>query len=368
MRILCEAISFGFGPVSKLLSLCELLNQKHSLSFIGSGCSLTLANKTNFFENIIVFDTTSSTDFNNTISFEEYDIVISVMNPIFGRAVINNNCKLVVIDSLFTMWDRIDPIWEKCDLLVIQSFFGEKNRLKISHNLSNAHIVGPIISPQIEQKIKSPNNTLLINFGGADYPYIRTFKDISIFIKKFVIELTSINMFDEMIIAIGPRGLAGLQDLIHHGFKLFTFSHDDFLQQLSKSDTLFTIPGLTTAFESFHLAIPTLFLPPLNYSQFLNLRTFRLLGLSYTGAHWDDHFSTPNTNQLTEKEGVQMVESLVAKAHNDPTVLSTIVKGYKTILQDKHSLESMASKQNNFYKSLGCCGTYEAVELIEGLI
>jgi len=367
MRILCEAVSFGFGPVSKLLSLCELLNQKHSLSFIGSGCSLSLAQKTNIFEKIIVLDTTSTNHFNDSVPFSGYDVVLSVMNPLFGRAALENGCKLIVIDSLFYMWDKIDPVWEECDLLIIQSFFEEKKRLLSTHNFTNAQIVGPIISTQIEPKKQNVHNTLLINFGGADYPYIKNFNDIQLFIRKLTLEIERIDIFDEKIITIGPRCLQSMKELERNGFKVRSFSHDEFLFQLSKSSTLLTIPGLTSSFESFCLAIPTLFLPPLNYSQFLNLRTFRSLELSHIGSHWDDYFPNLNTNGLPEEEGVQMIESLIAQAYRDPSILTSIVKSYEIVLEDTVNIKLMTDKQNNFYQSLGGCGTHEAVKLIEGL-
>ena len=51
MKILCEAVSFGFGPVGKLLAVAELLSENYELDFIGSGCSFDLAKKSVFFNN-----------------------------------------------------------------------------------------------------------------------------------------------------------------------------------------------------------------------------------------------------------------------------------------------------------------------------
>jgi hypothetical protein len=180
-------------------------------------------------------------------------------------------------------------------------------------------------------------------------------------------ELETIDRFDEKIISIGPRCLTAIQDLELRGFKVRSFSHDEFLFYLSKSSTLLTIPGLTSAFEAFYLVIPTLFLPPLNYSQFLNLRTFRFLKLSHIGSHWDDYFPNLSNSCLSEEEGVRMIESLIAQAYRDPTILANIVKSYATELADKISINFMADKQNSFYQSLGGCGTHDAVKLIEGV-
>ncbi len=367
MKILCEAVSFGFGPVSKLLSLCEILKLQHSLHFIGSGCSLSLVEKTEIFEQIIECDTTLPANISNAVPFVDYDFVISIMNPVFSKIAIEHGCKLIIIDSLFYMWDKLDPAWKKCDLLIIQSFNGEKERLQNTNDLSNAYLVGPIVSTQMTQRSKCSKNSILINFGGADYPYVNDFSKLSLFIRKLAEELLSLNEFDEKVISIGPRCLSNLQDLREQGFEINTFSHEDFLTHLASTSMLLTIPGLTTAFEAFHLSTPTLFLPPLNYSQFMNLRKFRCLGLTASGSCWDDYFPSVITNQLPEEEGVQLVESFISKALDNTEIIPAIVQSYRDVLQSETDIQPMIDAQMEFYKSLGGCGTSEAVKLIEGV-
>ena len=369
MKILCEAISFGFGPVSKLLSLCELLSQRHVVDFIGAGCSLSLATRSEIFDRIIQAETATSTGTMGNVTFADYDLVISVMNPQFARIALSQKAKLVIVDSLFYMWDRIDPVWEQCDLLVIQSFSGEKERLEsMSCNLPNAYLVGPIVSPKIIACSSKQNHNLIINFGGADYPFVKSFDKIASFIRQLVTPLDNMTSFENKIVSIGPRCAKSLQNLNSFGFHVNTFSHDAFLNELSQAQLLLTIPGLTTAFEAFHMGIPTFFLPPLNYSQFHNLRKFRSLDAAKGGVHWDDLYPTLSNQQLPEEEGVQLIESLIGRTLKTPELMSEIINQYVWLLNNWRSMEDISLHQRRLYDSIGGCGTYQAVALIEKVL
>lgn len=366
MRILCEAVSFGFGPVSKLLSLCELLNKRHQLDFIGSGCSLALAMHSNIFNKYIQCETTTFVEARK-MSFSDYDAVISIMNPSFAKFVLEQRCKLIIVDSLFYMWDAIDYTWNQCDLLLIQAFWGEQERLQNSKHSNNAHIVGPIVSTKMTKPNIKYKNLLLINFGGADYPHFKNFDNVSLFIRMLVDHISILNKFERKIVSIGPRCINVLKHLESTNLKVRTFSHDEFLELLSGASMLLTVPGLTTTFESFHLGVPTFFLPPLNYSQLLNLRRFRALGLSNMGFCWDDYLPELMPEILPEKDGVQMIEELISKAIKDKKLFFIIVDQYKKMLSIEN-IDNIALEQDKFYQSIGGRGTYDAVQLIEGIL
>ncbi len=367
MKILCEAVSFGFGPASKLLSLSEELSKRYSLDLIGSGCSFALLSKTNVFDKKILCDTSNYSEILGAISFSDYDLVISVMNPVFGRVALEQKCKLVVVDSLFHIWDTIDPVWLDCNLLIVQAFAKEQSELKKYH-LPNARMVGPIVSTQIPRKNSNAKSNILINFGGADYPYVSDFKNIVFFIRKIIKQLVGIPGFENKTVSIGPRCLPELKDLEGLGVHINTFSHNDFLQQLSQANVLLTIPGLTTVFEAFHISIPTLFLPPLNYSQLLNSRVIYSKGASLSKVGWDNCFPENSSEKLPEAAGVRYVESLIKGALQNQEVFSSVTKNYIEPLHDSSALQFISNKQNQFYKSLGGCGTYKAVKLIEEML
>ena len=366
MKILCEAVSFGFGPVGKLLAIAELLSVNFDLDFIGSGCSFDLAKKSDFFCKFFEFDTTS---FDSEIPHEiidAYDVVISVINPVFGEQVLNRNKKLIVIDSLFYMWRNLHPVWRNCNLLIIQSFHEESERLK-REQLSNALIVGPIISNSIKSKTNRSDKQLVMNFGGADYPYLSDSNVLPEFIKSIAIQLASINGFDEKTITIGSRFCRELACLEEYGYTIQTFSHHEFLKLLKSAYVLMTVPGLTSTFEAFSLSIPTLFLPPMNYSQLLNLQKLKNNDVADYSINWHDIYKVPE-EILEEKKGVSLVESFLTNSLKNNEMQISVMNSFASEIDNKKNLQILATRQNSFFNKTGGIGTYEAVNNIKNLI
>lgn len=366
MKILCEAVSFGFGPVGKLIAIAELLSKDYELDFIGSGCSFDLAKKSIVFNNFYDIDTTSFNANIPTDIIDSYDIVISVINPVFGEQVLKRGKKLIVIDSLFYMWHTLHPVWKNCDLLIIQSFYNENERLK-KESLSNALIVGPIISDNIKSESNTLKNRLVLNFGGADYPYLSNSDILPEFIKSIAIHLASINEFEEKTITIGSRFLKKLACLEEYDYTIQSFSHHEFLTLINSSNVLMTVPGLTSTFEAFSLSIPTLFLPPMNYSQLLNLRNLKNNSVADYSINWHDLYKVPD-EILEEKKGVSLVESFLTKSLINNKMQNTVKNRFETGINNKENLQFLAKKQNSFFEKAGGIGTYEAVNQIKNLI
>lgn len=366
MQILCEAVSFGFGPVGKLIAIAELLNKKYKLDFIGSGCSFDLAKRSKLFNNYYNIDTTSSDSEIPVEIIDKYDVIISVINPIFGQQVLKRGKKLVVIDSLFYMWHSLHPVWKNCNLLIIQSFNKEEERIKNEY-LTNAFIVGPIISNMISSKISLSNERLVLNFGGADYPYISDSDILPKFIKSLAINLSNLGNFSEKTIAIGPRYLDELNELLDYGYSIKTFSHKEFMKLIRKSKVLMTVPGLTSTFEAFSLSIPVLFLPPLNYSQFLNLQILKNYGVAEYCVNWNDIYNVPE-GILEEKQGVSLIESFLSKSIDDNSMQNSLKNIYTSIIKNDLNLISLIDKENQFFERNGGIGTGKAIKLIEDLV
>lgn len=364
-KILCEAIAFGFGPVGKLLAIAHELVKDFELDFIGSGSSLELAKRTNYFLNIIELDTTSVNSRIPREIIDNYDTIISVINPIFAEQVLNYGKKLIVIDSLFYMWHEIPSVWKECDLLIVQSFNNEKKRLA-NELFKNAKVVGPIISHSINSTSQEGNDSIVINFGGADYPYTTDDSIIPEFIKSLISKLTIVSHYRERIISIGPRQLKKIKYLEKDGYIINTYSHNEFLNLVKKAKLILTVPGLTTMYETFGNSIPTIFLPPMNYSQFLNLRKLKENDVARYSVNWDSIYNTSSTI-LDEDHGVQMVESFLSKSLSDNKIQEVFKSNIEQylIFQDNKIL---AKNQNDFFLKNGGIGTYRTVELIKDIV
>lgn len=364
MRILCEAITFGFGPISKLLSIAEVLNQNYILDYIGSGSSYFLAKRSQCFDKTYEIDTSVLDKSLISEVIDKYDVIISVLNPEFGEIALERGKRLIVIDSLFYMWKEISSVWKNCDLLIIQSLYNEKKRIK-KESLKNAQIVGPIISNKIQKE--ASDNKLLINFGGADYPYLDMPDLIPQFICDLIEYINVFNGFKYKTITIGPRYCEKLNVLKEYGFNIMSCSHNDFLSELQTTEMLLTIPGLTTSFEAFSLGIPTLFLPPLNYSQYRNLKIFEEFGIAGDSINWDKIYKFDD-NKIIESKGVKKIESFLFNSLQDKCIHQMIKLRIITLLNDFSQMKSLVKLQKEFFLNIGGNGTNTAIKYIKGFI
>lgn len=366
MKILCEAVSFGFGPVGKLLAIAEKLYKDFELDFIGNGSSLELAKKSVFFSKFIEIDTTTDNSVIPNDVIDNYDFALSVINPVFGEKILRRGKKLIVIDSLFYMWKSIPQVWKECDLLIIQSFNGEAERLKVEP-IPNAHIVGPIISSFSVKNDNAPKNQVILNFGGADYPYIKNDTIIPEFVESIISNLGALKMYSEKHVAIGPRYLEKLVSLEKYGYKIGTYSHEEFMGLIKSSDMVLTIPGLTTTFESFSSSIPTLFLPPMNYSQLLNLQKLQQYGVADFSFNWDAFYEVP-FQILEENKGVEMVESFLTRSIYDNKIQKALNEKLEMLLNSENEMKIISRRQNKFLKTVGNEGASAAKNLIKDFI
>ena len=103
MKILLGAKSCGFGPVSKMITIAKLLNENHSLSFLGIDTSLIYSESNReLFTNIYNINPKDCKNYHNI--FKENDKVISVMDEEIGFWAIKYNKPLYFFDSLFFFW------------------------------------------------------------------------------------------------------------------------------------------------------------------------------------------------------------------------------------------------------------------------
>ncbi|MBA7592222.1 hypothetical protein ES708_34400 [subsurface metagenome] len=207
----------------------------------------------------------------------------------------------------------------------------------------------------------------MLNFGGADYPYLSNTDILPDFIKSIAIQLASINGFEEKIITIGPRFIKELACLEEYGYIIQTCSHEEFLTLIKSTNLLMSVPGLTSTFEAFSLSIPTLFLPPMNYSQLLNLQKLKNSGVADYSINWHDLYDVPD-EILEETQGVSLVESFLTKSLINNEMQISMKNRFETEINNKENLHSLANKQKCFFEKCGGVGTHEAVNLIKNLI
>jgi len=377
MKILCDAVSFGFGPVSKLISLAYILADEHNctLTFAGNGCSLQLAHKCEAFSHCIEVDTAIPQECSKKIGTDitNYDGVLSVMNPDFLKWAQGYDVRTIVVDSLLTMWDEIPIPWLKTCGIIIQNNHGAAERAANELKSNNTLVTGPLLDPfLLSNGLRDPHNTektILINLGGAEDPISIIPDLIGNIVCKLLTELPALNKFDRKILAVGKRQHSALEKLKNEGFNVDICGHRQFLKHLANCNVFLTTPGLTGSFEAFCLGAKTCFLPPFNYSQYLNLQTFRIFGAAPFSLHWSDLNVCTELLQprIPEEYAVSSLEKAISDASNEVKVL----RAFRGLLDRHISLASGESDQSalfyfqqEYFNKNGGVGTLKAAQYI----
>lgn len=371
MKILCDAIPFGFGPVAKLIAIGRCLNKHCETVFVGSGCSLALASTSNCFNQIKKI---------NTLAPEESESLskcingcvgaISVMNPAFTEWVVSRGIPTVIVDSLFSMWDYIPPAWYLANAVVLQRFDEVENRAEREFSRNNVQIVGPILDPIVRELPPRGYSygTLLVNLGGAEDPIAENTFLCARTMLKLLSGLPNLDTFQRKILTVGPMQRHELLPLKREGFEIVTLAHDSFLKELAGASLFCTTPGLTATFESFALQVPCVFLPPFNYSQFLNLLTFRRNAAAPFGIHWKDYgIGNDVYKGMNEVLAVKRLESIIEYAMQDMQLVGRLRQGLSDLIAKAATPDlaaSLVATQNAYFKSLGGIGTEDAVNYI----
>jgi len=381
MHILCDAVSFGFGPVSKLISLAYALANRHNctLTFAGKGCSLQLALTCEAFSHHVEVDTTDPLECSEKIGADitNYDGVLSIMNPDFLKWAQGYDVKTIVVDSLLTMWDEIPTPWLKTCGIIIQNNHGAVERTANELKSNNTLVTGPLLDPVLlSNELRESHNTeqsILINLGGAEDPISIIPDLIGNVVSKLLTELPILKMFERKWIAVGKRQHSALDTLKNEGFAVETCGHRQFLKHLTNCEIFLTTPGLTGSFEAFSLRAKTCFLPPFNYSQYLNLQTFRRFGAAPLSLHWSDlgvgtELLKP---RLPEEYAVTLLEKSIFDKLNDSKALEI----FRALL-DKHISLALSEPEESalfyfqhvYFNQYGKVGTLTAAKYIVDIL
>lgn len=179
VKIICTATSFGYGPVSKLLTICkELAKKGYQLEIIGAGVALELASHTNVFDKIWKIDF-SNPDIKKSCLDEvlkKADLFLNVLEPKAVSLAKNYDIPITYVDSLFWMWDKMDISLKDVDKYIAQKFPGVQDNIKkfkwdTEGSSNNFYVCNPIVNTKHMNMSAKKDNLLLVNFSGIETPF-----------------------------------------------------------------------------------------------------------------------------------------------------------------------------------------------------
>lgn len=350
MKILVSAESFGYGPITTGLNVLQELKKYPNieLDFIGSGIALEQAKLSELFDNYYLCNTYDFNDLNKNIDiFKRYNVFLSSENVNGAIFALEHGLKnTYYIDNLVWMWDEIPSGLNNVKKYFISEIIPCKNNFnRIGKNIVNPVFVGPI--RKIEKKSCKSKNQLLINIGGAE-SFLLEHDLIIKFYSNIINDILSSNLidnFDSIIICGGSGVLKNITlEKENKKIKICTLSHGDYLKELENSSYCILASGLGNFIESVGKNKNILFLPPINYSQLLQLDYYNEEKLGFNIINWNEfEFYKEIPKFLDEETGVNMVVS---------NIKQYLLKDYRSIILKKIN-EFLNSNQSDFFERRG---------------
>ncbi|MBK6930753.1 MAG: hypothetical protein IPH12_07695 [Saprospirales bacterium] len=335
--LLFQAAPFCFGPISTTLNMVRQLAGKGlEIVMIGEGPTNNLLKRENLeFE---LLDASTTAPFSDELSkiIERANLVISNTDPAFASACMRRGARVAVVDTLYWMWDRLDPILLESDAYLIQNFMGTAEQLERLGRPRNTVLVGPLITAlELPLRRQERENFILISLGGCDCNLVDHCQDpypgmIFEMVEKVIRE----NDMDlEIIWTTSERPASNLNGRFNT-HRVGTFSNQDHVALMRRAKGVILSPGITGSMEAFEAGTPVFFLPPQNYSQALQLRAFREKGVAPFGFSWYDVYPDLSPPPyLPEEQAVSQIRQTIERCASDQRVWDALYQALQLFLR-----------------------------------
>ncbi len=341
--IIFDAEPFCFGPISTTINLvsylksCTDIGNSHTLVLLGTGTSKQLATASSVFDIIIECNTTELSELErHKDRIFGASIYISTTNPHPITFLKNTKVPIFYIDTLFWMWSELRSNFKGLQKYFIQRFFNIDKQLDyFRDNISNPHVVSPLISHRLKKT--KEDDYVLINLGGMDTVYHKTatFYDALV---KCISQSTNMQRH-RIVIAGGGKTIVSLREKYSRiNLEIDCFGKRDFEELFTKCKKFISAPGLTSMHESYIAHKDVFFLPPQNYSQFLNLKYMQNGIKGIKSINYQELLNIEDIpERLPEEEGIALVKALSAKLSQNDTCMLKLISALEKFLEDDNN-------------------------------
>ena len=374
-KIIFDPNPFCYGATSALLSITKHLGDFEKV-LLATDCSQELADSS--FDQIIPCNVKSSNAVAEALrQLQPIDGYVSVSNNTNIALVKEQQIPLVYVDILFWMVGNAHLGMEYASHYIIEDFPAVSERVAhFQQLLKNYSIVPPLLDISSIPKIETTEKTLLVNFGGAESPYLKPGVNTQYpaMMVELLIAALGHSPFQKIIIATGQKAVRSIKARVTQmpqHIKVCTLSHVEFLQQLKHAHAFFTAPGLNAPFEGFYYGVPTFFLPPQNFTQVFQLKIYQEHGILPTfRLNLDDLYTGYSFDVFgDEQQQTAIILSLLEQLDNDEQrkqYLIGIFREYLRLLSTPTQfINHLQKQQQTFINTLGYNGGKMAAELIQ---
>jgi hypothetical protein len=328
LKVLSSAQSFGFGPVSKLVSLVGYLENTDTAFIGGEGAAKYVHLNGHQFSHIYDEDGVDVDDRRNLIV--QADAVLSVMEPRIVFEAVRLGRPVVFVDSLFVFW-RQKHTWPElrviadtirfgtdleselaiqslsvhesmlvCHLVAMRSiaqvFPGVEDRVSEFARMDRGSLAltGSLIDPRLHRSVPptqgSHSRTMVINLGGFNNAFL-TYESngqyINVLLRWIEEFLSTETEFDDVYVCSGAFDRDTEQVVAGTRLHVGLLPHDRLMELLAHHPVYLAPPGLTSLHEAAIIGVPVMLLPDQHYGHTQNRR--RLVGtyLHSSGASFE---------------------------------------------------------------------------------
>ena len=358
LRVLATAEPFAFGPASKMCQILRALPKGYEVKVLARDTALEFALRDGW--SVCRYSLNSSAS--SAIKLiQSHDIVLNVMNYELNEVLKDAGTKVVVVDSLFWMWDV--PVWKDTPdywIWCCQNFPGTLESIQACPpNIQDRiRLVGPLIQQPLVSK---KTDHLLIHFGGVGCDFLSLES-----VDQFPIKLLKLLISTLQETWAGSLRVAG-NNVIHEltggevlGVEIECLKHHEFLSVLGESRGFLTTAGITSVYEAFAHTIPVCFLPSLNHSHASQHHLWVTHGVVDHAVEWPG--LDINLLQNSGHGPHQRMVYIKDIASQDVTSKSFKFDLTEKLLQFLVALENphiLIKKQSHFFEQLGANGIEE---------
>jgi hypothetical protein len=367
-RILFQSAPFCYGPVATTLNVIKaLIREDYHILAITEGPTGDLIRRSGLPVETVSLATAQPLSRPLQDLLETVDLVVSNTDLGFAAACRERGQRVAVIDTLFWMWDQIPPSLLDIDLYIVQCFTGIEPQLKRLGKPRNYFCVGPLVDSQEPPLTPAQRkNRIHVSLGGCDCAMVSPAEDpYPPFILEVLAEACAEALPREcdVVISCGER-IASQLNPQYPRFLVRTLSNREYLETLRSARGILLSPGLTGTMEAFAAQTPVFFLPPQNYSQVLQLETFRQARVAPCGYTWADTYGDFNLPAfLPEEKAVRAVRAVINHAASDADVRGAL-KQQLIRFFNREIRDFNPQPGRQFRESFGMEGPEQAARLI----
>ncbi len=400
--VLCSAEPYGFGPISKLESICaELVRDGVGTHLVGFGTSeqFASANARSFSH---ITSARGHIDWANFAPAHRYNCAISVMDPFLALWATRNQLPCVYVDSLFWMWDWPDgrlvewedtygellhlsepeamrrmslvPMHESqylghrlASVSCVQRAPGADGRAARSTSLGDVRVVEAIVD--LAHRSREHPSLWIASTGGLLnelLPLRSAVEWTDVLIRLLDASIDRLGTTSQVLLAGNPTVLALCQRPTHKSIRPRALSHAQMLRELNGAIACLTPPGLTTVLESVAYGTPVIALPAQHYGHVVNYGWLNGHAGVFPGS--STLVSTPGSDQLDVQERTDAVlESLLATHRSGSQGWSELVGQLVEAMQEAlGQREQLLERQRDAL--VGLVGGFSGVQQVLGCV